>query len=126
MFHCIKFLSISAPPLRVDNVLAAVQGVHRRTLGEALLLSVTQIFLDDKELLDKIKRSDDDRLHAVVKTWVQGAGVDKITSWRHLVWRLDHGDMTESADKFRHFAEPLLGKSCDSIRVSIFLYRSSL
>ena len=126
MIHCIKFLSISAPPLTVDNVLDAVQGVHWKTLGEALLLSVTQIFLDDKELLDKIKRSDDDRLHAVVKTWVQGDGVDKKTSWRHLVWRLDHGDMTESADKFRHFAELLLGKSCDSIRVSIFLYRSSL
>ena len=115
--HCSPSLSTSAPPLTVDNVLTAVQGVHWRTLGEVLL--PVQIIGGDLyyHTLDKIEEqhlSSDDRLHAVVTTWVQGHGLDKEPSWRRLIWNLDHMKMTSYADNIRHFAEAVLGKSCDS------------
>ena len=127
--HCSPSLSTSAPPLTVDNVLTVVQGVHWRTLGEALFCTRYNIF-DHKPVgaeskLEEIQHqhwSDADRLHTVVNTWVKGRGYDKETSWRHLLHRLDKGSMTEIADKIRHFAEPVPGKSCDSISVSTFFY----
>ena len=122
--HCPPSLSTSAPPLTVDNVLTAVQGVDWRTLGEMLF---PEYYDDDADelfypKLDKIAQSDDDRLHAVVETWVLGRGMDKEPSWRHLIWRLDHRNMTGVADNMRQYAEPVLGKSCDSISVSTFFY----
>ena len=63
--------------------------------------------------LDEIGRqyeSDGVRLHAVVKTWVQGGGVDEEPSWRHIIWRLDDQGVTGVADIIRHYAEPVLGK----------------
>ena len=116
--HCSPSLSTSAPPLTVDSVLTAVQGVDWRTLGEALLCThystVSHEPRGAESKLEKIQGqhwSDADRLHAVVNTWVKGRGYDKETSWRHLIHRLDMGRMTEVADSIRHFAEPVLGKS---------------
>ena len=111
----------------MDNVLTAVQGVHWRTLGEELL-HLTEDYDDDTyeliypelNMIEQQHQSDDDRLHAVVKTWVLGEGVDREPSWRRLIWRLDHCNMTGVADNMRQFAEPVLGKSCDSISVSTF------
>jgi len=122
-------LSTSAPPLTVDNVLTAVQGVHWRTLGEVLLAKYVVIVPGGAESkLSKIQgqhQSDADRLHAVGTTWVQGRGVDKEPSWRRLIWTLDRIKMTSYADNIRHFAEPVIGKSCDSVSVSTFLYSVS-
>ena len=126
--HCSPSLSTSAPPLTVDNVLTAVQGVDWRTLGEKLLPSKLIHWKVSYPTLDKIGEqhlSSDDRLHAVVTTWIQGGGSDEEPSWRSLIWRLDRGNMTSYADSIRHFAEPVLGKSCDSISVSTFLYSVS-
>ena len=124
--HCSPSLSTSAPPLTVDNVLTAVQGVDWRTLGEKLLAITIRI--KDGEwscpTLDKIGEqhlSSDDRLHTVVTTWIQGGGRDKEPSWRSLIWRLDDSSIAKAADNIRHFAEPVLGKSCDS-SLSTFLY----
>ena len=113
--HCSPSLSTSAPPLTVDNVLTAVQGVHWRTLGEALLGS------SRVDAIGLQHQSDDDRLHAVVGTWVHVWFFLK-PSWRRLILKLDGSNMTGVADTFRHYAEPVLGKSCDSISVSTFLY----
>jgi len=117
--HCSPTLSTSAPPLTVDNVLTAVQGVDWRTLGRVLLANnyILGIFLGAESKLKKIRgqhQSDADRLHAVVTTWVHGGGLDEESSWRGLIWNLDRIKMTIYADKVRHFAEPVLGKSCDS------------
>ena len=114
--HCSPSLSTSAPPLTVDNVLTAVQGVDWRTLGEVLLAEYYTFgtFRGAESKLREIEgqqQSDADRLHAVVTTWVHGGGLDKEPSWRGLIWNLDHIKMTIYADKIRHFAEPVLGMS---------------
>jgi len=116
----------------VDNVLTAVQEVDWRTLGEVLLTRGFVVpghnLYGAESKLRKIQgqhQSDADRLLAVVNTWVQGGGVDKEPSWRRLIWTLDCIKMTSYADKIRHFAEPVLGKSCDFITVSTFLYSVS-
>ena len=108
----------------MDNVLTVVQGVNWRTLGMELFydtpLSCSSIHNFNK--IEQQHQSDDDRLHAVVNTWVLGRGSDMEPSWRYLIWRLDRINMTGVADTIRHYAEPVLGKSCDSISVSTFLY----
>ena len=123
--HCSPSLSTSAPPLTVDNVLTAVQGADWRTLGKGLLAKY--MFGQPRGAESKLEeiqgkhQSDADRLHAVVNTWVQYGGLDKEPSWRRLIWTLDRTKMTICADKIRHFAELVLGKSCDS-SLSTFLY----
>ena len=117
--HSSPSLSTSAPPLTVDTVLTAVQGVDWRTLGEELLphgftLDDAGKFVMSYPELDRIQQqyqSSDDRHHAVVETYVQGDGEDKEPSWRSLIWRLDGGELARVADNMRHFAEPVLGKS---------------
>ena len=103
--HCFPPLSTSAPPLTVDSVLAAVQGVKWRTVGEMLL-----VFAYKVDKIGQQYKSDDDRLHAVVTTWLQGDRKDVEPSWRLIIWRLDHANQTKAADKIRDFAEPVLGK----------------
>ena len=128
--HCSPSLSISAPPLTVDNVLTAVQRVYWRTLGEELLAKHYDVWNNPVGAESKLKeiqgqyQSNADRLHAVVTAWVHGDGYDKEPSWRRLIWNLDHIKMTSYADNIRHFAEPVLGKSCDS-SLSTFLYSVS-
>ena len=128
ILHCSPSLSTSAPPFAVDNVLAAVQGVDWWTLGEALLCKYYGLLGNPVGAESKLKeiqgqhQSDAERLHTVVNTWVKGRGYDEETSWRHLIHRLDWGSRTGIADNIRHFAEPVLGKSCDSVSVSTFLY----
>ena len=117
-------LSTSAPPLTVENILTAVQGVAWRKLGEVLFSGDynTESRQFDYPKLDEIERqhqSDDSRLHAVIECWLQGEGRGEEPSWRVLIWRLDGAEATKAADTIRHLAEPLPGKSCDSI---MFLY----
>jgi len=134
--HCSPSLSTSAPTLTLDNVLTAVQGVDWWRLGEELLPhSITSTFTNEVDgaekvvtsypELDRIQqqyKSSDDRLHAVVETYMQGDGKDEEPSWRSLIWRLDHGKIARFADSIRYFAEPVLGKSCNSVSVSTFWY----
>ena len=100
----------------MDTVLTAVLGVNWRRLGERL-------FLYQSSKLDEIEQlyqSDGDRLRAVIQCWMQGDRVDKQPSWRRIIYALDHANETRIADNIRHFAEPVSGKSCDSISVSTF------
>ena len=99
----------------MDTVLTAVQGVNYRTLGERLLYKEYSAEgeefytkLDDIELL---YQSHDDRLHAVIECWVQGDGKDKKPSWRRIIFALDGAEETRIANKIRHHAEPVPGKS---------------
>ena len=119
-------LSTLAPPLTVENILKAVQGVAWRELGKRLIeygdytLESAQF---DYPKLDEIERkhqSDDSRLCSVIECWLQGEGKDKEPSWKTLIWRLDGANDTRAAaDSIRHLAEPPSGKSCGSIT---FLY----
>ena len=98
-------LSSLAPPLTVDNILTAVQGVEWRNLGE-------QLFCNKLSYLDKIERqyqSDDERLHALIDHWLQGEGEDE-PSWRALIYNLDYAGESRIADTIRHFAEPVSGE----------------
>ena len=103
-------LSTLAPPLTVKNILTSVQGVSWRSLGEKIIPA---------RIYDEITsqhHSDDDCLHSVVQHFLHSDGVDKEPSWRRIIWALDHANETNTAsDPIRHFAEPLPGKSCDSI-----------
>ena len=117
--HCSPSLSTSAPPLTVENVCEAMQGVEWTVLGECLI--------DDDEY-DEIEEchntGNENRLRAVVECWLGGGGhgVGQEPSWRSRIRTLDAYGQTQVADSIRHFAEPVLGKSCDSISVSTFLY----
>ena len=122
--HC-HSLSTLAPPLTVENILTAVQGVAWRKLGEELISGDYNFESDQLEYpkLDEIAQqhqSDDSRLHAVIECWLQGEGLDEEPSWRRIIRALDGATETSTAaDTIRHFAEPPPGESCDSIT---FLY----
>ena len=119
-------LSTSAPPLTVENILTAVQGVAWRKLGEELFEDGDynmESHQFDYPKLDEIERQhqcDDSRLRAVIERWLQGEGKDDEPSWRRIILTLDGAtEPRAAADSIRHLAEPLPGKSCDSIT---FLY----
>ena len=106
-----------APPLTLENILTAVQGVTWKKLGKGLLYGGHSRRKYPK--LDKIEeehQSDDSRLRAVIECWLKGEGSDQKPSWRVLIRILDDETKTNpAADTIRCFAEPLPGKSCDSI-----------
>ena len=116
-------LSTSAPPLTVDTVLTAVQGVNWRRLGERLLPDETQgskVIYPKLDEIEQLYQSNGDRLRAVIKCWIQDHWLDEQPSWRKIIHALDSTDEMRIADNIQHFAEPVSGKSCDSISVSTF------
>jgi len=93
-----------------------VQGVQWTVLGGRLIRS--DKYHEMKQLQDT---SNENRLWAVVECWLGGGhATDRDPSWRRLIWTLDDKGQTRVADKIRHLAEPVLGKSCGSISVSSF------
>ena len=115
-------LSTLAPPLTVENILTAVQGVAWRSLGKWL-------FLKKWSYLDEIEgqyQSDDECLHTLIDHWLQGEG-DEEPSWRVLIYNLDFAKENRIADTIRHFAEPVSGESCDTITLlnNVNLYSTS-
>ena len=104
--------------MTVENVCEAVQGVEWTVLG--LPLITFDKCCEIEQLQDT---SNENCLRAVVECWLGGGhAADEEPSWRRLIWTLDEEGQTRVADKIRHFAEPVLGKSCDSVGVSTFLY----
>ena len=109
----------------MDTVLTAVQGVNWRTLGETLFPSKyneesDQWIYPKLDEIEQLYQSDDDRLRAMIECWIQGDGEDEQPSGRRIIYELDNADEMRIADNIRHFAEPVSGKSCDSISVSTF------
>ena len=98
-----------------------MQGVAWRKLGEGLIRGNYNLKSHqyDYPKLDEIAQqyqSDDSHLRAVIECWLQGEGLDEEPSWRRIIWALDGAtETTAAADPIQHFAEPLPGKSCDSI-----------
>jgi len=108
--HCSPSLSTSAPPLTVENVCEAVQGVEWTLLGEQFIPDGNY---DEIEHLHDTRN--ENRLRAVVECWLGGGhATHRESTWRRLIWTLDNQDQTQVADKIRHFAESVLGKSGDS------------
>ena len=105
--HCSSSLCL-APPLTVDSILTAVQGVAWRNLGKWLFFNKPDSYLDE---IEAQYQSDDERLHALIDHWMESEG-DEQPSWRALVFNLDLAEETELADKIRQFAEPVSGESC--------------
>ena len=99
----------------MEGVLKFLPGVAWRALVGGLIPYT--VFGEIKEQ----HQSDDSRLRAVIECWLQdgGSAVGKEPSWRTLIWTLDDTNETKAADTVRYCAEPLPGKSCDSIT---FLY----
>ena len=103
-------LSTLAPPLMVENILTAVQGVAWRSLGKWL-------FSNKRSYLDEIEgqyQSDDERLRALIDHWLQGEGAEE-PSWRALIYNLDWAKESRIAKKIQHFAEPVSGELSDTI-----------
>ena len=101
-----------------------MQGVAWRKLGERLFphgyesLSPTYAKLDE---IGRQHQSNDSRLHAVIECWLQGVEWNEEPSWRALIRRLDGANETRAtANTIRHFAEPLPGKSRDSITYAVY------
>ena len=102
--------TLAPPPLTVENILTAVQGVAWRNLGWWL-------FSGNEDYLDEIEgqyKSDDERLHALIDHWLQGEGFDE-PSWRALIINLDWAKETKIAEKIQHFAEPVSGELSDTV-----------
>ena len=105
-----------APPLTVENILSAVQGVAWRKLGKRLIYHPWETKYPKLDEIESQHRSDDSRLRAVIECWLQGEGRDEKPSWRRIILALDKATETRPlANNIRHFAEPLPGESCDSI-----------
>ena len=108
-------LSTSAPPLTVENILTAVQGVAWRKLGKELFhghynLKSHQFDCPKLDEIERQHQSDDSRFRAVIESWLQGDGKDEEPSWRRIIWALDGVTETRAtANTMRHFAEPLPG-----------------
>ena len=111
MSHTASLLfSTLAPPLTVDNILTAVQGVAWRSLGNKL-------FSENKGYLDEIEglyQSDGERLHALIDHWLQGEGDEK-PSWRALIYNPDWAEESRIADIIRHYAKPVSSELCDTV-----------
>ena len=101
-----------------------MQGVAWRKLGERLIGGVYNSLLPTYSKLDEIQRqhqSDDSRLRAVIECWLQGERLYEEPSWRRIIWALDGANETRAAaNTIRHFAEPLPGKSHDSITYAVY------
>ena len=110
-----------APPLTVESILTAVQGVAWKGLGEMLFSNKPNRYLDE---IEAQHQSDDERLHALIDHWLQGEGAEQ-PSWRALIYNLDWGKETKVADKIRQFAEPVSGESCDTITLLNSVSQSS-
>lgn len=89
--------------MTVENVCEAVQGVEWTVLGYHFL--TIGKYQEMEQLQDT---SNENRLREVVKYWFDSS---QKPSWRRLIWILDDSDQTRVADKIRHFAEPIVGKS---------------
>ena len=110
LLYAVPLLSVLAPPLTVESILTAVQGVAWRKLGEKLFTK-KQSYLRE---IEAQHQSDDECLHALIDHWLEGEG-DEQPSWRALIYNLDYAEETKLAAKVRHFAEPVSGESCDTI-----------
>ena len=91
-----------------------MQGVEWTLLGYNHIPS-RQLIPSDKyyEIEQLQETSNENCLRAVVECWLGGSGkaIGQEPSWRWLIRTLDDKGQTRVADKIRHFAEPVLGRS---------------
>ena len=85
-----------------------MQGVAWRSLGKILTPGDYPRLVE----IERQHQSDEDRVCAVIECWLQG---DEEPSWRRIILALDDTNETGAADRIRHLAEALPGKSCNSM-----------
>ena len=102
----------SAPPLTVDTVVRAVQGVRDwKEFGDWLF--ILSGISDRDARLQAIKQqhdSDGNYLHGVVEEWFKGHQ----QSWRQVIGALDCAQESVVADRIRGYAEPPPGEWSDN------------
>ena len=94
MFSFTVLLS-PAPPLTLENILKAVEGVKDM---EKLAHKLNGGYVVDSSIKD------------VVEEFVEGRGHYKRPSWRAVIIALDEAGETCLADQIRHNAEPVQGR----------------
>ena len=103
-----SFFFLVAPPLSVDNVMSALEGLAREWEKVGQLLLVPEA---TREAIKYENSRDVDRLHAVI---VYNLSKDPDASWRKLIICLDFSDnedVRQGADSIRNYAEELSGQS---------------
>ena len=99
------FPSTLAPPLTLDSILSAVQGV-KRWFGA----NEVAFWLVGGEKRDQLKRDHendkDGGTSVVVETWLLK---DDHPTWRKLICALDWAKESTIADSIRSYAEPVRG-----------------
>ena len=98
-----------APPLTLSNVLAHVQGVKWRELGEELFLDQLNVVYPVLDGIQRRHTTNEGRLRDTIQHWL--IGEDHPPSWRRLVYSLDWAGELTVADPIRGFAEPPQGES---------------
>ena len=105
--------STSAPPLTVNTVVRALDGVRDwKRFGESLFFW-SDIFSDHDARLQALKqqhRFDGNYLHGVVEEWFKGHH----PSWRLIIFALDFTKESVVADPIRGYAEPPPGEWSDN------------
>ena len=98
--------STSAPPLTVDTVVRALDGVRNwKEFGEWLFIC-SDIREYKLETIEQQHRSDGNYLHGVVEEWFKGHQ----PSWRLIILALEWAEESMVADRIRGYAEPPPGK----------------
>ena len=96
--------STSAPPLTVDTVVRALDGVRDwKKFGKWLFIRSGIIDYDARlETIEQQHSSDGNYLHGVVEEWFR----THRPSWRLIVFVLDRENETKLANLIRGYAEP--------------------
>ena len=84
-----------APPLTVDNVMKAVEGVKN---WRGFIRNLKGIY----------SPNDEARLKDIVQKFIQGKGLYQ-PSWRRMIYALDKANEIHVADQIRHYGEPVQG-----------------
>ena len=90
LFYCVALSP--APPLTVENIVKAVEGVKDT---KELALALNAAYMDGSNIKD------------VVEMFVVERGRYKQLSWRAVIITLDVTGETHVANQIRHYAEPV-------------------
>ena len=100
---------VAAPPLSVDKVMSALQGLAEKWEKVGTNLSIPKTTL---RAIKTENTEDVDRLRTIIIYWLHR---DPEASWRKLIHRLDYYSKDEyfqqTADTIRNYAEKLSGQS---------------
>ena len=95
MYSLLCYSPSPAPPLTVDNVVKAVEGVKN---WKGFIVHLRGYY----------SPNDEARLKDIVQQFIQGKGLHQ-PSWRRVIYALDEANEIHVADQIRHYGEPVQG-----------------